>query len=154
MSILLIFTVYRLCPVNLNSQTNWFYSLFLRIPGIPLIFFMICSFISARWEWAEVELRGDTEPSLLWQNVSYRLEFHILLFLSMSSLPPVLCFALLHVLLNNTGAGTEQGAGFLISAIPLLIVMQSLSADIQYQHMSCQQMIFQLLLKQIYENKL
>lgn len=93
MSILLIFTVYRLCPVNLNSQTNWFYSLFLRIPGIPLIFFMICSFISARWEWAEVELRGDMEPCLLWQNVSYRLEFHILLFLSMSSLPPVLCFA-------------------------------------------------------------
>lgn len=63
------------------------------------------------------------------------------------------CFALLHVLLNNTGAGTEQGGGFLITGIPLLIVMQSLSADTQCQHMSCQQMIFQLLLKQIYEIK-
>jgi len=60
---------------------------------------------------------------------------------------------LLHVLLNNTGAGTEWGGGFLITGIPLLIVMQSLSVDTQRQHMSCQQMIFQLLLKQIYEIK-
>ena len=114
---------------------------------------MFCSFISVRWEWAEVKLRGDVEPSLLRQNARCRLEFHILLFMSVLSLPPVLWFALLHVLLNNTGAGTEQGGGFLITGIPLLIVMQSLSVDIQCQHRSCQQMIFQLLLQQIYEIK-
>lgn len=94
MSILVIFTVYRLCPVKWNSQTDWiFFLIFEESWYSSLILVMFCSFISARWEWAEVELRGDVEPSLLWQNMSYRLKFDVLLFLSMFSLPPVLCFA-------------------------------------------------------------
>lgn len=152
MPVLVIFTAYRLCPVKLNSQTDWVFFLIFEESWNPsLIIVMFCSFISARWEWPEVELRGDVEPSLLRQNVSYRLEFQYCCFWACPL--SLQCFALLHVLLNNTGAGTEQGGGVLISGIPLLIVMQSLSADTQCQHMSCQQMIFQLLLKQIYEIK-
>lgn len=46
-------------------------------------------------------------------------------------------------------AQNEQGGGFLIMGIPLLIVMPVLSVNTQCQHMSCQQMISRLLLNQI-----
>lgn len=144
MPILVIFTVYRLCAVKWNSWTDWLFPYFW---GTLEFLSNNCHVLQFhfRWEWAEVELRGDMEPSLLRQNVSYRLEFQYCCFWACPQ--SLQCFALLHVLLNNTGAGTEQGGGVLVSGIPLLIVMQSLSADTQCQHMSCQQMIFQLLLK-------
>lgn len=151
MSSLVIFTVYGLCPVKRNSWTGWFFLIFEESWNSSLIFVMFCSFISAKWEWAEVELRG-TWNSLCYEKMGV-IGWSFTYCCCWACSHSLQCFALLHGLLNNTGAGTERGGGVLISGIPLLIVMQSLSTDTQCQHMSCQQMIFQLLLKKIYEIK-